>query len=75
MITKRVHIAIILVVVTSHFALSQYSISEPQSLLKIFALQKPDQDPTQELSELNNHLVYGISWRFKWKTVESQDDH
>src|SRR6266498_1420795 len=47
--------------------------SEP---VKIFALQRPDVSPDQvapQLSEARDPLVYGLSWRFRWKTIEPQE--
>ena len=44
--------------------------------VKIFALQRPDVSPEQvapQLSEVRDPLVYGLSWRFRWKTIEPQE--
>jgi hypothetical protein len=46
--------------------------SSPYPQVKIFSLQRPDTDPHQELPELDSPLVYGLSWRFKWRTLEPQ---
>ena len=46
---------------------------QPQA--KIFSLQRPDKDPHQELPELDNPLVYGLSWRFRWRTIEPEAGH
>jgi hypothetical protein len=42
----------------------------PLGQVKIFSLQRPDQDPTQEPPELRSPWIYGLSWRFKWRTIE-----
>jgi Beta-galactosidase len=47
----------------------------PQPQAKIFSLQRPDKDPHQALPELDNPLVYGLSWRFRWRTIEPEDGH
>lgn len=44
----------------------------PRDHVKIFSLQRPDDDPMQEIPELRSAWVYGLSWRFKWRTIEPQ---
>jgi Beta-galactosidase len=44
--------------------------------VKIFSLLRPDASPeviAPELSELKDSIVYGLSWRFRWKTIEPQE--
>jgi Beta-galactosidase len=40
---------------------------------KIFSLLSPDKDPTSEIPGLRNPLVDGLSWRFRWATVEPRE--
>lgn len=46
-----------------------------QEPVKIFSLQRPDSDPQAAIPELNDPLVYGLSWRFRWQTIEPQEAH
>jgi hypothetical protein len=51
-------------------------IAEIPRTVKVFALQPPDISPeasAPELSELKNPAVYGVSWRFRWKTIEPRE--
>jgi hypothetical protein len=44
--------------------------------VKIFSLLRPDAVPeavAPQLSELGDPLIYGLSWRFRWKTIEPQE--
>jgi hypothetical protein len=45
-----------------------------QDGVKIFALQKPVNGRKHDVPELHDPLIYGLSWRFKWQAIESQDD-
>ena len=38
--------------------------------VKVFSLQRPNADPRAELPELKDSQVYGVSWRFHWRTIE-----
>jgi hypothetical protein len=64
---------LILAVATSGLAFDQRSLTMTRDQVKIFCLLKPNQDPQQELPELNNPLLHGLSWRFKWQTIEPQE--
>lgn len=44
-----------------------------QAKTKIFSLLAPDKNIEEEIPELNDQLVYGLSWRFRWKTIEPQE--
>jgi hypothetical protein len=51
-------------------------LAESSRSVKIFALQPLDispEAPTSELSELRDPAVYGVSWRFRWKTIEPRE--
>jgi hypothetical protein len=51
-------------------------IAESSRSVKIFSLQPLDislQAKEHELSELKDTEVYGISWRFRWKTIEPRE--
>lgn len=69
------HALQIVVVAASAFGLffGPYSVVMAQETVKIFSLQKPDRDLNKELPEINDSLVYGLSWRFTWKTIEPQE--
>lgn len=41
--------------------------------VKIFSLQRPDTTPSQEFAEVHSAWVYGLSWRFKWQTIEPRE--
>jgi len=41
--------------------------------LKIFSLLAPDKDPKPAPPGLQDPLIYGLSWRFKWATVEPSE--
>lgn len=43
--------------------------------IKLFSLQRPNRVPKQPPPELRDPEVYGLSWRFRWKTIEPQNDH
>jgi len=50
--------------------------TETSKPVKIFALLRPDASPEAiepALSELKDPLVYGLSWRFKWETLEPHE--
>ena len=58
------------------FALSSNLIAEQSRSVKVFALQAPDISPeavAPELSELKDPMVYGVSWRFRWKFIEPHE--
>jgi hypothetical protein len=44
-----------------------------QAEVKIFSLLAPDRGVEKDLPELKNPLIYGLSWRFRWKTIEPQE--
>jgi hypothetical protein len=50
------------------------SVSMAQEGVKIFSLQPPGQSLETPLPELNNSLIYGISWRFRWNTIEPKEE-
>ena len=62
-----------LAVATLGFFFSQRSVAMAEHPVKIFSLQKPDGDLKQDLPELSDPLIYGVSWRFKWATIEPQE--
>lgn len=41
--------------------------------VKIFSLQKADKNAKQVPPELNDSLIFGLSWRFKWSAIEPKD--
>jgi len=44
-----------------------------QTGVRIFSLLAPDRGVEGDLPELNSALIYGLSWRFRWKTIEPQE--
>lgn len=48
------------------------AVSMGREPVKIFSLLSPDKDVKEELPELNDPLVYGLSWRFRWKSIEPE---
>jgi hypothetical protein len=41
--------------------------------IKIFSLLAPDRVPTPNTPGLQDPLIYGLSWRFKWATIEPRE--
>ncbi len=62
----------LLVAIWSAFSIQATAVP-PQSQVKIFSLQSPNRVQKHKLLELNDPLVYGVSWRFHWKTIEPQE--
>jgi hypothetical protein len=44
-----------------------------QEQIKIFSLLAPDRDPTPNTPGLQDPHIYGLSWRFKWVTIEPKE--
>jgi hypothetical protein len=68
--TFGIYVLIIAVLV---FIMGSGSMAMNRDRIKIFSLQRPDIEPRQDLPELNDPQVYGISWRFKWQTMEPRE--
>lgn len=41
--------------------------------MKIFVLERPDSEPEEVSVELQNTMVYGLSWRFRWAKIEPEE--
>jgi hypothetical protein len=72
---KRVVYICMLALSALTLVIAHPSVTTAQAPVKIFALQRPDADPKPELPELKDPQVYGLSWRFKWATIEPEEGH
>jgi Beta-galactosidase len=59
-------------IISFFFVLGNVTMAQDQ--VKIFSLLKPDLEPQQGPPELHDPRIYGLSWRFKWSTIEPQQD-
>lgn len=64
---------LILGIISLNPSFGGHSMTIAQDGVKIFSLQPPDKDPMQDLPELNDTWIYGLSWRFKWMTIEPEE--
>ncbi len=66
---------VILIAATAALSISlnAQSLVFAQADVKIFSLLAPDRGVEGDLPELNDPLMYGLSWRFRWKTIEPQE--
>jgi hypothetical protein len=71
---KSLYRLFFLTVITLSFVYPHNSMIMAQDHVKIFSLQEPNQAPHHELPELNNPFISGISWRFRWKTIQPRDN-
>ena len=65
--------ALLIIVVTLSLLFITHSRALAREGVKFFSLQRPDSDAMQAPPELNDSFVYGLSWRFKWMTIEPQE--
>jgi hypothetical protein len=67
---------ILLAIIGLTFVFCANLVAENSSSVKIFAFQPPDVSPDVEapaMVELKDPAVYGLSWRFRWDTIEPQE--
>lgn len=55
-------------------SITQGAVPDVQQPVKIFSFQKTDGVTKDRPPELQDPLVYGLSWRFRWATIEPQED-
>ena len=70
---KRLTLIAIEAEIVLAIVLSMGIIAFAKTDVKIFSLLAPDRNVDGDLSELNDPLVYGLSWRFRWRTIEPRE--
>ncbi len=63
----------ILLLFALYLLLAQASVAIAQNRVKVFSFQRTSLSGEESLPELSDPLIYGISWRFRWKTIEPKD--